>query len=136
MQKDYLSDLNKEIKKGKLKALSNLEIVELEPVVDGGFSIMASCPGKNTALAYHWWGVDRYMNNCNPNEFAADMASVAAGYTGAGIVAAIWFPGVGVAGGVIASYAALMSTRVYANNYGSGVYLAITYAGFFNVRPQ
>ncbi|MCM3705837.1 MULTISPECIES: hypothetical protein [Cytobacillus] len=140
MQEDYLSDLNKEIENGKLKAKSNLEIVELEPVVaegSGDFSVMAaSCPGKSTDIAHHWWGVSRYMNDCEANRFSADMASVAAGYTGAGIVAAIWFPGVGVAGGVIASYAALMSARVAANNYGSGVYMGITYVGFFNVEPQ
>jgi hypothetical protein len=92
--------------------------------------------GKNTSLAYHWWGVSRYLNYCNANKFAADMASVAAGYTGAGLVAGIWFPGVAVAGGIIASYAALMSARVSANNNGSGVYIGITYAGFFNVEPQ
>ncbi|MDR7003054.1 hypothetical protein [Neobacillus niacini] len=139
MQQTYLTDLNIEIKNGKLKAERNLEITVLEPVAaggSGGFSTFATCPGKNTSLAYHWWGVSRYLNNCNANKFAADMASVAAGYTGAGIVAAIWFPGVGVAGGVIAAYAALMSSRVYANNYGSGVYIGITYAGFFNVEPQ
>lgn len=111
----------------------------LDPVVaegSGDFSVMATCPGKNTSLAYHWWGVSRYMNNCKANVFAADMASVAAGYSGAGLVAAIWFPGVGVAGGIIASYAGLMSARVYANNHGSGVYVGITYAGFFNIEPQ
>lgn len=111
----------------------------LEPVVaegSGDFSVFATCPGKNTAVAYHWWGVSRYMNNCKANVFAADMASVAAGYTAAALVAGVWFPGVGVAGGVIASYAALMSARVYANNFGSGVYVGITYAGFFNIEPQ
>jgi hypothetical protein len=136
MQKDYLSDINKQINNGKLKAESNLEIVDLQPVVNGGVSIMATCPGKSTSLAHHWWGVDRYLNNCQANRFGADMASVAAGYTGAGIIAAIWFPAVGIAGGVIASYSALMSSRVYANNYGRGIYVAITYVAFFNIEPQ
>ncbi|GLB62107.1 hypothetical protein [Cytobacillus sp. NCCP-133] len=139
MQKDYLSDLNTEVKNGKLKVESNLEIVVLEPLAaeeSGDYTTLVSCPGKNTSLAYHWWGVSRYLNYCNANKFAADMASVAAGYTGAGLVAGIWFPGVAVAGGIIASYAALMSARVSANNNGSGVYIGITYAGFFNVEPQ
>lgn len=137
-QKDYLSDLNEMIKKGILKVESNLEVVSLEPLVaDNGFSILASCPGKSsTKESYHWWGTSRYLNNCQANKFAADLASVAAGYTGAGLVASIWFPAVGVAGGVIASYAALMSSRVYANNEGKGVYAAITYAAVFNIEPQ
>lgn len=140
MQKYYLNDINKEIKNGKLKAESNLEIINLEePVIEqgtGDFSVMATCPGKNTSLAYHWWGVSRYMNNCTAIKFAGDLGSVSAGYAGAGAVAALWFPGVAVAGGVISAYAALMSSRVSANNYGSGVYIGITYAGFFNVKPQ
>lgn len=77
------------------------------------------------------------MNSCEANRFSADMASVAAGYTGAGLIASIWFPGVGVAGGVIATYAALMSSRAAANNaYGTGIYVGITYAAFFNMSPQ
>lgn len=138
MQKDYLSDLNKEIKNGTLRVENNLEIVSLKTsVADGGFQTLASCSGKSTQLAYHWWGVSRYMNSCEANKFSADMAAVAAGYTGAGIVAAIWFPGVGVAGGVIAAYAALMSARAAANNaYGTGIYVGITYAAFFNIDPQ
>lgn len=57
LQKNYLDDLNKEIKNGILKAESNLEIISLEPpATEGRFSILASCPGKNTAPAMHWWG--------------------------------------------------------------------------------
>lgn len=137
-QKDYLSDLNEKIKKGELEVESNLEIVSLEPLVaDSGFSILASCPGKSSSKeTYHWWGTSRYLNNCQANKFAADLSSVAVGYTGAGIVAGIWFPAVGVAGGLIAVYAGLMSSRVYANNEGKGVYAAITYASVFNIEPQ
>lgn len=139
IQKDNLNDLNAMIKQGKLKALANLDIVNLEQsVADGGVTPMYtySCPGKNTFLAYHWCGVDRYWNNCNGNRFAAGLASVAAGYGTAGLVSAVWFPGVGVAAGIIGEYAALMSSRVYANNYGYGVYVAITYVAFFNIEPQ
>jgi hypothetical protein len=65
-----------------------------------------------------------------------DQELVAAGYVGAGAVAALWFPGVAVAGGVISAYATLIGSHVSANNFGSGVYIGITYAGFFNVEPQ
>jgi hypothetical protein len=139
MQKDYLSHLNTQIEKGILKAESNLEITSIEStelVTDGGFTTFRSCPGKSTDLDYHWWGVSRYMNDCEADRFGADMATVAGGYAGAGAVAAIWFPGVGVAGAVIASYAAVMAARISANNYGSGVYVGITYAAFFNIEPQ
>lgn len=111
----------------------------MQPAVEepaGEFSTMITCPGKNTSVAYHWWGVSRYLNNCNAIRFSWDLASMAAGYATAGGVAAFWFPGVGAVGIVISGYAALMSSRVSANNYGKGVYAAITYAGFFNIKPQ
>ena len=121
-----------------------MEIVSLDspsisgPISNsGGITLLASCSGKNTKLAKHWWGVCRYMNSCQANRFSADMASVAAGYTGAGLVAGAWFAGVGVAAGVIATYAALMSSRAASNNSkGKGIYVGITYAGFFNMKSQ
>ncbi|WP_419881403.1 hypothetical protein ACN6MY_17940 [Peribacillus sp. B-H-3] len=76
------------------------------------------------------------MNNCEANKFGADLASVAAGYGTGGLVAAYWFTVVGIAGGVIGGYAALMSSQAYSNNEGKGIYVGITYAAFFNMEPQ
>ncbi|MEH7012247.1 hypothetical protein V7087_15775 [Neobacillus niacini] len=79
--------------------------------------------------------VNEKIEDCTYNRVPADKIRSYA-YAGAGLVAGWWFPGVGIAGGVIASYAGIMSARVYANNFGNGVWVGITYAGFFNIEPQ
>ncbi|MGE7688498.1 hypothetical protein ACQKMI_04725 [Lysinibacillus sp. NPDC097214] len=141
-QQRYFDSLNLEIKEGKLKANKNLEITDLEitnfdyNLLNGEISLFAKCNGVSKKAVSHWWGKSSKFNSCDADKFAADLASVAAGAAGAGILS-IWIPGMGWASIVSSAYCALYSSRVYANNSNStGVIVDMTWAMVYNITPQ
>jgi len=136
-QQGYLDYLNSEIKDGNLKVHKNLEIEDLElNLTNGGFSLLASCNGKSTAAETKLWGQTRKFNSCEADRFAADLASVAAGSAGVGLVTA-WIPGMGWAAAASTAYMSLYSSRVYANNSNNtGVIIDMTWAMVYNITPQ
>lgn len=83
---------------------------------------------------YHWWGYDRNFSNYQTKqyidrlEYQAIGASMATGVT-------YWFPPVGGLAALSGGYWLLLSKRVDANNNGNGVYVAVTWANVFNVKP-
>lgn len=139
-QQEYFNSLNLEIKEGKLQANENLDIINLdsdfdEDLLNSGVSLYA-CKGVTTNPVTHWWGQSRKFNSCDADKFAADLAGVAAGAAGAGILA-IWFPGMGWASVASAAYCSLYSSRVTANNaYGTGVKINMTWAMIYDIEPQ
>lgn len=140
-QQRYFDSLNLEINEGKLKANKNLEITNLDSnsntyLPNGEISLFANCNGKTTNPVEYWWGKSRKFNSCDANKFAADLASVAAGAAGAGILA-IWVPGMGWASLASSAYCALYSSRVTANNaYNTGVIIDMTWAMVYDIEPQ
>lgn len=140
-QQRYFDSLNLEIKEGILKVNKNLEIINLDSNFDknlsnGEISLYANCNGVTTNPVDYWWGKSRKFNSCHANEFAADLASVAAGAVGAGILA-FWVPGMGWASLATSAYCAHYSARVYANNsYNTGVKIDMTWAMVYDITPQ
>ncbi|GIO41748.1 hypothetical protein [Paenibacillus apis] len=135
-QQSYFDYLNKEIQQGNLAAKENLEIINLKTPSDN-FNIAASCEGISTAVEHHWWGYSRYMDSCEADRFAADLASAASVATGVAVVAA-YFGGVpAIPPGLGAAYFALVSSRVSSNNaHGTGIFIEMTWVLVFDITPQ
>lgn len=120
----HFDNLNNLSETGKITINEDLSIQ------DNSISIMAVY-GKWT---YHWWGYDRNFTNTQSKEYMNQLYTAAGG---AAIVAGAtyWFPPISGILNVQAGYWGLLATRVGANNKGNGVYVAVTYALVFDVKP-
>lgn len=83
---------------------------------------------------YHWWGYDRKFNNQQAHDYMVYLDTVS---EGAGIITGAyeWLPPISGLSLATSAYLTLLSSRVAANNNGSGVYVSISYATVFNVEP-
>lgn len=122
----HFDNLNTLSKAGNITINEDLSIQEKLPVTRA-----KAVYGKWT---YHWWGYDRKFNNAQAKAYMNQLNTAAAG---AAIVAGLASPFPPVAGiaGVQSGYWSLLSARVDANNKGRGVYVAVTYALVFNIKP-
>lgn len=147
-QESYLTYLNSLILDGKIKADSNLNITNVSTTSNSredanilfqanSSSHWPSCGGGiSTEVAYHWWGYSRYLCDCQSQELAADLNSVAS--VGAGItVIAAYFGGLpAIPPGLASAYFWFFASRIDANNHGNGIYVEVTWVLAFDITPQ
>ena len=98
----------------------------------------ASCGGgrNDEQGTVHWWGVSRYLCDCNSREFVADLGTMAL-IGGAGAAVGALFGVIpGLIAGATAAWVGLVALRIEANNQGLGVYLEVTWALIFSVTTQ
>ncbi len=112
----HFSTLNNAVKSNKISITEDLEIVSLNRAL--------------TSWNYHWWGYDANFNNVDANDLKYTLLTV-----GSFAAAAGYFPPIGALGGLSAAYLGLIATRIDANNNGNGVYIGITWAAVFNIKP-
>ncbi|MGV8147271.1 MAG: hypothetical protein ACLKAK_05680 [Alkaliphilus sp.] len=153
-QQNHFNYLNSFIKKGALKAHSNLLItnnisttsfyansslaLELPiSIILNTRSHWQSCGGgKNTAVDWHWWGYSRYACDCTTREMASDFNSAASVAAGIGAVAFHFGVIPAIPAALTVAYFGLFASRLNANNRGIGVYIEITWALVYDITPQ
>lgn len=121
----HLDSLNEKVDAGIIKINKDLSITDLSVTTYASYS----------KWTYHVWGYDRNFNNKQAIVYANDLNGIASGLTMGGSALANLMPIVGAGVLVSAGYYGLLSSRVTANNKGKGVYVAMTWARIFNVKP-
>lgn len=120
----HFDELNKQVDDGTIRINEDLSIDDLS---------------FNALVSYHkwdsyWWGKERNFTNSQAIRYTHEIDTVvAAGTIATASTATI--PILGASIGATTGYYALLSARVKANNRGNGVYVRITYALVFNVKP-
>ncbi|MGX7132993.1 hypothetical protein ACWOB3_10965 [Enterococcus songbeiensis] len=122
---NWFSYLNDQVDKGNFEIQSDLSIIDYTPTPRSGTY------GKWTN---HWWGQDRKFTSSEASRFAADINSVAAGWTAATALG-FWIPQTLLVSIPASAFNSLVANRILANDYGNGVYVGITWVGAFNVEP-
>lgn len=112
----HFSNLNNAVKDNKIFITEDLEIVSLNRAL--------------TSWNYHWWGYDANFNNADANDLKYSLVTVGSFAGVAGL-----FPPIGALGTLSGAYLGLIATRIDANNNGNGVYIGITWAAVFNIKP-
>ena len=139
VQQQVFNHLNKEVLNGNLIATKDLKILNLNASSNLTFSasMMQACSGQSTATETFWWGYSRYFDSCEADDLADNLAGVSAVSTGVAIIAtAFGVAPIAIPSGLTAAYLVLLSSRVSANNNGSGVFIEMTWVFAFDVTPQ
>lgn len=130
-KKYNLNDLEKHFENlNQLVESDNITINQDLSIEDNSISLFA----VTSKWTYHWWGYDRNFTNSMAKAYASDLDALALGATAAGGLT-VYFPPISGALTLTAAYYGLVSHRIKANNKGRGVYIGVTWARVFNVKP-